>query len=231
VTIEQTGMTSSSARAEAATQARIAGFAYLVTIACGLFAEAYVRASIRSGDAVVTGERLRELEQLHRFGILADGVMLVSYVVVTALLYRLFKPAGATLSFLAALFSLVGIAILAASMAILLLPLHVDGPTLAFDALRLHGAAYNVTGLFFGPYCALIGCLVLRRRWPPAWIGWLMIFAGAAFLLDASVDIAAPAIASRIPDAVMLIWLVAEGALAIWLAAFGTRSADLRARD
>ena len=204
-------------------QARVAGLAYLATIACGMFAEAYARASVRGFDPHRAGERLRELEQLYRLGIVADGLMLVSYLVVTALLYRLLRPFGATTSLLAALFSLIGIALLAASMTILLLPLQVDTSGLADEALRLHGAAYNLTGLFFGPYCALIGWLVLRSRGLPAWIGGLMVVAGAAFFFDAMVELAAPAIAGRIPAAIMLISLLAEGSLAIWLVAFGFR--------
>jgi hypothetical protein len=211
-------------------QARAAGLAYLVTIACGMLAEVYARASIRTGDPIGTGERFRHFEELYRLGALADALMLVSYIVVTALLYRLFKPISVTLSFLAALFSLVGIAVLAASMTILLLPLHVQGPSIAFDALRLHGAAYNLTGLFFGPYCALIGWLVLRSSWLPRWIGGLMMIAGATFVVDASAELAAPAMARRIPDAVMLISLLAEGALASWLATFGVRSVSRRRR-
>jgi hypothetical protein len=195
-----------------------------------MFAEAYVRAAIRSGDAIGTGDRLRGLEQLYRLGILADGLMLVSYVVVTAMLYRLFKPISATVSFLAALFSLVGIAMLAASMAILLLPIQVEGLTTATNALRLHGAAYNLTGLFFGPYCVLIGWLIVRSAWLPGWVGWLMMLAGAVFVFDASAALAAPAVASRIPEAVMLISLVGEGALALWLTAFGVRPVPITRR-
>lgn len=223
--MEGGGTPASSPPAEAQTLARVAGLAYLTTIASGLFAEAYVRASIRTGHPIGTGERLRDLEYLHRLGVLADGVMLVSYVVVTAMLYRLFKPVSATASLLAALFSLIGIAMLAASMTILLLPIQVEGSSIAYDALRAHGAAYNLTGLFFGPYCALIGWLVLRSRWLPAWIGWLMLLAGGAFLIDASVELAAPAVARQIPEAVMLVSLIAEGSLAVWLAAFGVRPA------
>ena len=127
-----------SPRAEVPLQARVAGLAYLITIASGLFAEVYVRGSIRSGDPFSTGERLRDLEQLYRLGVLADGVMLASYVVVTALLYRLLKPINATVSFLAALFSVVGIAVLAASMTILMLPIYVEGASIAFEALQIH---------------------------------------------------------------------------------------------
>src|SRR3954463_3383634 len=91
-------------------QARAAGLAYLVTIAAGMFAEIFVRAPIRREGAVGAAARLNDLEQLYRVGVLADGIMLVSYVVVTAMLYRLFKRVDATASFLAALFSLIGIA-------------------------------------------------------------------------------------------------------------------------
>ncbi len=217
--------------AEAPTIARVAGLAYLTTIASGLFAEVYVRGSIRSADPLTTGERFGDLEQLHRLGVLADCLMLVSYVVVTAALYRLFKPLGATVSLLAALFSLIGIAILAASITILLAPIYLDGASTAYDALRLHGAAFNLSSMFFGPYCALIGWLVVRSRWLPAWIGWLMVLAGITFVLHASIGLVAPALASRIPDAVMLISLLAEGSLALWLAVFGVRSASRTTAD
>ena len=97
------------------TLARVAGLSYLVTIAAGMFAEVFVRASIRSSDPLVTGDRFRDLEQLYRIGVLGDGLMLMSYLVVTALLYLLLKPIDPAVSFLAALFSLTGIALLAAA--------------------------------------------------------------------------------------------------------------------
>jgi hypothetical protein len=109
-------------------------------------------------------------------------------------------------------------------MSLLLVPLHIAGSTVPWDALRLHGAAYNLTGIFFGPYCALIGWLVIRSRLVPIAIGWLMMLAGATFVFDASIELAAPQIASRIPDAVMMISLIAEGALAIWLTAFAVQA-------
>ena len=201
--------------------ARVAGLSYLVTIAAGMFAEVFVRASIRSSDPLVTGDRFRDLEQLYRIGVLGDGLMLMSYLVVTALLYRLLKPIDPAVSFLAALFSLTGIALLAAAMTILLLPIHVDVPLAASHALRLHSAAFNLTGLFFGPYCALIGWLLRRSGWLPGWIAVLMMLAGAVFVFDASAELVAPGLARRTPEAVLMVSLVAEGSLAIWLAVFG----------
>lgn len=88
---------------------------------------------------------------------------------------------------------------------------------------RVHGAAYSLTGLFFGPYCALIGWLALRSRWLPAWIGWLMVLAGLVFVFDATVELVAPGLARQIPEVVMLVSLVGEGSLAVWLALVGAR--------
>jgi hypothetical protein len=218
-------------------KARIAGIAYLATIACGLFAEVFARGSIRvNGDPIQTSENLQRLEQLFRWGILADAVMLASYVVVTAMLYRLFKPVNATVSLLAAFFSLVGIALLASClMALLASLLFVDGGSslqlwsraqlseAAYVALRLHSGGYNLTGFFFGAYCLLIGWLVMRSRWLPLVIGALMMLAGAVFVIDAGLVLVAPASAKRIPDSVMLVSLLGEGSLALWLTAFGVR--------
>lgn len=93
----------------ASSGARAAGIAYLITIAAGLTAEVYVRSSIRTRDPVVTGETLRTFEPLYRLGVFADSVMLISYIVVTAMLYRLFKPVSASVSLLAALFSMIAL--------------------------------------------------------------------------------------------------------------------------
>src|SRR5215212_5758250 len=79
--------------------ARVAGIAYLVTIAAGLFAEVYARGSIWvPNDPGRTMGNLGRLDSLYRWGILSDYVMLVAYAAVTALLYRLFKPTNASLS-------------------------------------------------------------------------------------------------------------------------------------
>src|SRR6185437_1627185 len=73
-------------------------------------------------------------------GVALNLVATACYIVVTALFYVLFKPAGRPLSLTAASFSLVGCAIGASG-----------APNSA-----------NTSLVFFGFYCLLIGCLVLR---------------------------------------------------------------------
>jgi hypothetical protein len=50
-----------------------------------------------------------------------------------------------------------------------------------------------------------------------------MLAAGAAFVFDAAVELTPPALARRIPEGIMLISLIAEGSLAVLLAAFGVQ--------
>src|SRR5205085_739827 len=77
----------------------------------------------------------------------------VCYIIVTALFYELFKPAGRTLSLTAAFFSLVGCA--------------VSGAASALQVAQVRANAADVSLIFFGFYCLLIGCLVLRSTFMP----------------------------------------------------------------
>ena len=215
--------------------ARLAGAAYLLTIIAGMFAEVYARATLRvPSDPRATAANIVAGETLYRFSIFADLTMLASYVVVTALLYQTFKGAGRALSLTAALFSVIGIALLAAATGLLAAPLILVGDAgylsafpgeqrevLAYVMLRMHGEFYSYTGFFFGLYCLSIGSLALRSRDLPRPVGWLMVLAGATFLVDTTLELVAPSIARQVPDIVLIISLLGEGTFAIWLTLFG----------
>lgn len=202
--------------------------AYLITILAGIFAEAYTRGSILvADDPTRTAANLLGAEALYRWGILADCIMLGAYLVVTAMLYRLFKPFCAGVSLVAAFFSLLGLALLVAATGLLKLPLLQSG--YAYDVLRLHGSLYGLTNFFFGPYCLLIGWLAVRSGMLPKSIGWLMALAGVVFLIKAISALVAPAFAQRLPEALSLVSLIGESALALWLTIVGIRQEALHA--
>jgi hypothetical protein len=202
--------------------ARVAGVAYIVTILAGLFAEAYARGSILvTNDPTRTAANLLNAEALYRWGILADCLMLGAYVIVTASLYRLFKPVCAVVSLVAAFFSLLGLALLVVATGMLKLPLLQPG--YAYEVLRFHGSIYGLTSLFFGPYCLLVGWLAVRSTLLPKPIGWLMALAGVVFIVQAVSGLVAPAFAHQLPDALSLVTLIGESAIALWLAIFGIR--------
>lgn len=219
--------------------ARVAGISYLITIITGVFAEVFVRGSLVVRDnAAATAANLLAHESFYRLGLVADLVMLASYVVVTLLFYVLFKPAGRSLSLLAALFSLMGIAILAVNSLNHLTPLVLlgDAPLLrAFDApqlqalalaaLKLHGRGYSIASVFFGIYCVLIGDLTFRSRFLPAILGVLMAIGGLAYVTGSVTSFLSPALATRLPD-LAIFGGIAELALCLWLMIVGLNASQ-----
>jgi hypothetical protein len=114
------------------------------------------------------------------------------YITLAVLLYYLFRPVSRNLSLLAALFGLVGC---------------------ANDVLGILGLApYNLSSLaFFGPYCVLLGYLILRSTFLPRTLGVLMALAGAGWLIVLS------PFARQLTTGLMVLGFVAEAALMLWL--------------
>jgi uncharacterized protein DUF4386 len=125
-----------------------------------------------------------------------DLVAHALYCAVTLLFYFMFKPVNRNLSLLAALFSLVGC---------------------ANDVLRLFNLIpYKINSLaFFGPYCLLIGYLILRSTFLPRTLGVLMVLAGAGWLL-----LLAP-FAVFLSTYLKVLGFVAEASLMLWLLVAG----------
>lgn len=119
------------------------------------------------------------------------------YVVVTLLFYFMFKPVSRSLSLIAALFSLVGCAITALSV--------------------FHLAPSHASPLwFFGPYCLMLGYLILRSTFLPRTLGVLMVLAGLGWLAYLS-----PVLASHLSTYIKIVGILAEGSLMLWLLVFG----------
>ena len=215
-------------------KARIAGAFYLITIITGVFAEVFVRgALVLRDDAAATATNILAHESLYRFGLAADLIMLACYIAVTLLFYDLFKPAGRSLSLLAAFFSLVGIAVLAVNSLNHAAPLVFLGSArylsafettqlqaFALMSLRMHARGYSISGVFFGVYCVLIGCLVFRSSFLPRALGVLMAIGGLTFLTDSFAIFLLPTLAARLPDIGML-GGIAELSLSLWLTVMG----------
>lgn len=157
--------------------ARIAGGFYLLTFLTGALAF-----FIRGGTGIALG--------------LIAGA---SYVVVTFLLYELFKPVNGLLSLIAAVVGLAGCAL---------------G---ALDEFHLLPFRINSLGVF-GIYCVLIGSLILQSKLLPRLIGVLMLFAGFGWLTFLS-----PSLARDLSPLNMLPGVIGEGALTLWLLVFGVK--------
>ena len=127
--------------------------------------------------------------------VLFEAVNLIAdafYLAVTLLFYYLFKPVNRSLSLLAAIFSLVGC---------------------ANDVLGLFNLApYKISSLvFFGPYCLLLGYLIIRSTFLPRILGVLMAFAGLGWLIFLT------PLANHLSTYLKVLGFLAELSLMLWL--------------
>ena len=223
--------------------ALVAGIGYLIIIACGIFAEFFIRGSlIETGNAAETARNIRESETFFRFGIAGDVIMILADVIVGFALYRLFRPVSGSLALVAAWFRLAQAAVLAAMLVMLFLTLqlvtdsqyaNVFGSD-QLDALVLlfaeaHSYGYILALFFFGAHLAVLGFLVLRSTSAPNFLGVLFMFAAAGYLLDSFANV----LLSNYSDyetlfaiAVFAPAFVGELAMGIWLIARAGRGSQ-----
>jgi hypothetical protein len=217
--------------ASARQKARIAGAFYLATVIAGFANLAIENAWFVRGDAAITTANILGAQPLYRLGVVALLVGDACYIGVTALLYQLLKPVSRTTSLLAAFFSLAGCAAQAASAALLLTPFLLlgDGAQymaaftprqlqgLAMTAIRLEGQGYNISMMFFGVYCALVGVLVFRSGFMPRLVGGLMVFAGLGWLTSTFAALIDPVFARSLQPYIMAPGGIGEVSLMLWL--------------
>lgn len=178
------------------------------------------------GDAAATAANILAKEGLYRAGLGADLVMLAAYVAVTAIFYLLFKAVNQMLSLTAALFSVVGIAVLAVNslhyVAPLVLLRRSGADDLAVVTLEMHARGYDIAIVFFGIYCVALGYLILQSGFLPRFLGVLMSIGGAGYMITSLPALVAPAVAARVPD-VAILGGIAELVLSLWLTVKGVK--------
>ena len=205
--------------------ARVAGFFYLMTFLTGALAIASSGRLIVTGDPAATAANILAHENSLRLGIAAYLLVLACYLVVTALFFELFRPAGRNLARTAACFSLVGCSVQALSCVLLAAPLVLLGgaahltpfsanqlEALSYTSIQLYGPAYQFGFVYFGFYCVLTGWLILRSTFLPRALGVLMVIAGLGWLVFVW-----PPLAKQLSPYVLLPGVIGEGSLTIWL--------------
>ena len=210
-------------------KARIAGVFYLGTFVAGALAFFWGSGLVVSGDAAATARNILAHRALLELSVAANLLATACYIVVTALFYEIFRAVQRTASLVAAFFSLVGCASGAVSFVFLLAPLTVLGDTkylsvfsveelqaLGLFFVNLYAKTYNLSLVFFGFYCLLIGWLVFRSTFLPRTLGVLMGLAGLGWLTFTS-----PELTRVLYPYVLAPGILGEGALTVWLLAKG----------
>ena len=209
--------------------ARLAGFFYLLVIVAPV--SMAVRNGIVDANDATTIHNLLASAGAWRLSVLIDFAGIVCYIVVTALLYRLFRSCGRSLSVTAAFLSLSGCIVSIVGLVTLWTPLIlVEGSKLsAFPATQMPAIAlltlqsrtfFFVAAMsLFGLYCICIGALIRRATFIPRVIGPLMMLSGACYLIYCLLAFLDPPTARSLFPAILLPGIIGEGALTIWLLA------------
>jgi hypothetical protein len=202
-----------------------AGAFYLLTIILGTAAFVLYGKVVVSGNPQATAANLLLHPAAFRASAVCNLLAGICYIVVTALFYFLFKPVSRSASLTAAFLSLIGSGMGAVSCASQLIPLsllrtvpytdvfrpeELNGLVLLF--LRVSAIAYEISLVFFGFYCLLIGYLIFRSGFLPKVIGVLMALAGAGWLTNLW-----PPLSQYLSYMTMLTGLAGEGSLTVWL--------------
>lgn len=228
----------------------IAGIGYVVLFALAFFANFFVRENlVVAGDAAATAANIADAEMLFRLGLVAFLVIFLVDVVVAWALYILFRSADRDLSLLTAWFRLVYTVFLGVAAIFFYQTLELLSGAEFLDAFseeQLHAQAllamdaFNATWLIglaaFGIHLVLLGSLVITSRYAPRALGWVLIVAGCAYVLDTS----AHALLANYQDVALVLLLVvaipsviAEGWFGLWLLFRGgkSRSAGVGAEE
>lgn len=161
--------------------ARIAGILYLASVLTAVFAEFY--APGKSGIAAVV-------------------IPVFCYAAVTLLLYSIFRIVNARIALLAALFSLVG---------------------LALEAFEWQPHGINAAVVLHGIFCLLTGWLIFKSTFLPCFLGVFSAIAGVVWLIYLT-----PPVADFISPYNTMVGLLGEGLPMLWLLVMGVNAQHWR---
>jgi hypothetical protein len=212
-------------------QARTAGAIAWITTTSG-FAAIVIGNLVDAHDAAATAHHILANELLFRLAAVGD-IIAVLYIVYTLLLYYLFRPVNRGLALVAALFSLVGIAVgmLIAFFDVAALVVLKDGASLraltqeqlqaiALLFLQLRAQIDALSLVLFGIYDVLIGYLIVRSTFLPRLLGVLLAIAGVGYLINTFANVLAPDFAAHLSPWILIPGL-ADLVIPAWLLVVG----------
>ncbi|PHS32902.1 MAG: hypothetical protein COA92_06035 [Sulfurovum sp.] len=202
---------------------------YLFIALCGGFAFFVgFEALVVSNDIHATTTNILSDIFTFRLGIVADGLLLLSEIIVTVLLYKLFKPVNKTQAQIAAaarfaMTALIGINILNKLIVLELLSgasylTHFtlqQQEALAYIFLQAYGYGSLIWGLFFALHLFIMSRLICTSNFVPKIFAALFFFASAGYFINSMGLFLLPHYAD-ILNTIVLLTIPAELSLVFW---------------
>ena len=208
--------------------ARIIGLVYLSYFLIAFLGDFFIKRVVVA-DATATASNLLAHEATYRAGFAIGLVGNLTYITLTGLFYRLFKPVDRTIALLMAFFSLVGCTTQIMAGLLELAPLVVLRDSLLMGAftveqlraaavvsLRLYSQTFYISFVLFALFDLLLGYLISKSAFLPRIIGVLFMIGGASAMtfLYPPLAIALKWLVlpvAAMPEGVLMLWLIVKG--------------------
>jgi hypothetical protein len=225
-------------------QARLAGLLYFLASVPAPFGLIYVpNKLIVLNDATATANHIRASESLLRLGIGCELLGSIMFIFVVVALYRLFKAVNETQALLMMILILVSIPISLLSVVNEIVALLIVGSAdflsgfdagqlnaLAYIFMRLHSRTNLIAEIFWGLWLIPFGILVIRSRFIPPVLGYLLFLAALGYLASSLTFLLLPGY-GRVVDKFASQLPLCELPIIFWLLIWGARDQHYQAPD
>ncbi|MCU1285513.1 MAG: hypothetical protein JWO13_1863 [Acidobacteriales bacterium] len=202
----------------------------LLTILTGIFAQGFVsNRLVVNGDAAATAANILAHRTLFQWSYTVFIIEMACNIAMTVLFYELLKPAGRSVSLLAASLGIAGCIIKSFSRFFYIMPLFILGgapylnvfspgqlQALALVSLKINDRGAGMALAFFGFYAVLSGYLIIKSTFLPRILGAWSVLGGLGWL-----SFVYPPLGSRLFNYVAVIALLGAMAMIFWLLAVG----------
>jgi len=212
-----------------------AGALYFLFALLSIYSEFLVPRFMVPGNAAATAHNIVASETAYRFGVLTSFANLVVFLFVVWTLQSLFRDVDRRQATLMVLLVAVGVAVgianLLVKVAVLVLLSGADFlavmprpqlEALALGLLRMHSGGAGLVTAFWGLWLFPFGVLVIKSRFLPRILGFLLLVAGVGYLVTSCVSIALPAYRPVVSRVMMPLYM-GEVPVILWLLIMGAR--------
>ncbi|WP_298903479.1 DUF4386 domain-containing protein [uncultured Psychroserpens sp.] len=182
---------------------KLTGLIYLLIAITGGFSIAYMPNEIFvSGDGMMTTQNIIDNIDLFRLGIVGDIFVLIFEIILTVLLYRLFKVVSSTIAMVATFARFAMSIIMGINLVNYLVPLlilektdylnglqanEIDSIILLF--MEAHKFGEYIWQLFFALHLIALGYLIFKSKYFPCFLGILMMVGSIGYASDSMIKL------------------------------------------
>ena len=212
---------------------QLAGLLYLIIALVGGFSIGYMPTEIvAEGNAALTFQNLFDHQELFRWGIAGDIVVLVLETLLTVMLYQLFKSASTTGMIIATFSRLAMAIIMGMNLINYMIPsiimnqpayltsfssAELQSLTLLF--FKAHKYGELAWQIFFSVHLFTLGYVIRKSGNTPKWLGLLMLIGGIGYAGDSIIQfmLSNSVVLSVIFSSMLVLAVIAEFWFAFWL--------------